>query len=403
MVPEPSTTSFLRPAFLTALLAAVGSLALAGVFVLAARGSADMSLAAFARVSARTWLVALGSGLDTGDFSWGLVPIGATLLCIAVVAKTAEWVAADPVELPGFVVTAAGALGLFAGIVSAASDAGDIHTSVVRAAVGAFIVGGVGAAIGAGRRHDSLADLWPTPHADVRAVVRAAVPGVLVVLAASSAVVIGLLVLHLSRAGDLWAVLDPGFGGSIVLAVACVFAVPTLLLWTSSALIGPGFALGTDTSVDLTGSHLGEVPGLPILAALPAPGEFAGWVFLLGLIPLGAGMVAGWRVDVGEHDDPLARVGLGAAAGASAGFVLGLLIAVSGGAIGPGRMAEAGPPVWTPLLVALPVMALGGAIGAACSHYRVGRAANLFRTGPEGASTSRGPRLWKRDKSSGSD
>ena len=79
VVPEPSTPSFLRPAFLTAIMAAVGSLALAALFVLAARGSADLSFAGFARAAARTWLVSLGSGLDADGVSLGLVPIGATL------------------------------------------------------------------------------------------------------------------------------------------------------------------------------------------------------------------------------------------------------------------------------------------------------------------------------------
>ncbi|GAA3526767.1 hypothetical protein GCM10022234_25030 [Aeromicrobium panaciterrae] len=390
-MPEPSTPSFLRPAFLTALLAALGSLAVAAVFVLAARGSADQSFAGFARSATRTWLVSLGSGLEAGDISLGLVPIGATLICITVVALTASWIVVDPVELPAFAATAAGASGVIAGIGSAASNAGDIHTSVVRAAVGAFVVGGLGSAIGAALRHRATADLWPTPNADVRAVVRASVPGVLAVLAASAVIVLALLIVHIARAGDLWAVLDPGFGGGFALALGCVLAIPTLVLWTASALIGPGFALGTDTSVDLSGAHLGEVPGLPVLAALPAPGQFAGWVFVLGLVPLAAGALAGWKVDPGEREDLLTRVGLGAGAGGLAGLVLGLLIAVSGGAVGPGRMADAGPPMLTPLLVAVPVMALGGVIGALLGHYRGARA-----TQPEDASTSRGPRLWKR-------
>lgn len=393
-MPEPSSPSFLRPAFVTAILAAVGSLALSALFVITARGSADLAFAGFARGTARTWLVSLGSGLDTADVSFGLVPIGAALVCVAVVALTASWVVADPVELSGFAAATAGASGVIAGIASAASNAGDVHTSVVRAAVGAFVISGIGATIGAVLRHKSMTEQWMTVNPDVRSVVRASVPGVLAVLGSSAVIVVALLVVHVSRAGDLWAVLDPGFGGGVALATGCLLAVPTLVLWTTSALLGPGFALGTDTSVDLSGSQLGEVPGLPILAALPAPGEFAGWVFVLGLIPLVAGMLAGWRVDVRDREDLLTRLGLGAAAGAFAGLVLGLLIAVSGGAIGPGRMADAGPPMLTPLLVAVPVMALGGALGAILGHYRGARANHA-----EDASTSGGSRLWKWNQS----
>ena len=390
---EPSTPSFLRPAFLTAFVAAIGSLALAGMFVLAARGTDGLTFAGFARGAARTWLVSLGAGLEADGVTLELVPIGATLLCIAVVATTAGWVVADPVELPGLAATTAGALGLLAGVASAASNAGDVNTSVVRAAVGAFVVGGIGAGLGAGLRHKATSSLWPTPNTEFRAVVRASFPGVVTLMVASAVIVVSLLVWHVSRAGDLWAVLDPGFGGGFALAAGCVLAVPTLILWTASVLVGPGFALGSDTSVDLSGSQLGEVPGLPVLAALPAPGQFAGWVFVLGLIPLVAGMVAGWRLDPGEREDLLTRLGLGAAAGAFAGLVVGILIGVSGGAVGPGRMADAGPPTLTPLLVAVPVMALGGALGAILGHYRGARAQQ-----PEETSTSRGPRLWQRDK-----
>ncbi len=402
-MPEPSTPSFLRPAFVTAILAAVASLALCALFVLAARGAAGLSFAGFARGTARTWLVSLGSGIDAGDASLALVPIGASVVCVAVVALTARWVLADPVELSGFAAATAGASGVIAGIASAASNAGDVRTSVVRAAVGAFIISGLGAAIGAVLRHESMKDQWLTLNPDVRSALRASVPAALAVLASSALIVLALLVVHVSRAGDLWAVLDPGFGGGLALAIGCLLAIPTLVLWTASALIGPGFALGTDTSVDLSGSQLGEVPGFPILAALPAPGQFAGWIFVLGLIPLVAGMLAGWRVEVRDRGDLLTRVGLGAAAGGCAGLLLGLLVAASGGAVGPGRMADAGPPMLSPLLVAVPVMALGGALGALLGHYRGDRATNPFRAGTEATSSRRGPRLWKRDQSAGPD
>ena len=398
-MPEPSGSAFLRPAFLTAVLATVASGAVAAVIVVAGHGSAHLSFTGLVRSSARAWLVSVGSGLDAGQISLGVVPLGATVLCIGLVAVTAAWVASEPVEeLGAFSATTAGALGVIAGIASSATNSGDIHTSVVRSAFGAFAVGGLGAAFGAGVRHRSADRLWFTANQDVRAVVRAAVPGVLAVLAASAGIVLVLLVLHLPRASDLWAALDPGFGGGFALAVICVLAAPTLVLWTAAALIGPGFQLGTHTSVDLTGAQLGSVPGLPILAALPSPGAFPGWVIVLNLIPLAAGMLAGWRVDKGGREDILVKAGLGAAAGAVAGFLLGVLVAVSGGAIGPGRMADAGPPTLTPLLVAVPVMALGGALGAVLAHYRGTRA-----TRPSDTSSTGRPRLWKRHQSPGTD
>ncbi|MEJ7634201.1 DUF6350 family protein [Aeromicrobium sp.] len=398
-MPPPVETPYLRPAFLTALLAAVLSLAVSAVFVVIARGFADFTLASLLRSTVRTWLVALGSGIDAGGVTFALVPIGATLVCVALVACTAAWVVTEPVqELAAFTATTAGAYGVIAGIASAASASGDVHTPVVRAAFVAFVVGGIGAALGAVRRHGGGDQLWFTASEDVRLATRAAVPGVLVVLTAAGVVVVVQLARNISRAGDLWAQLDPGRGGGIALGVGCLLAAPTLLLWTASVLIGPGFMLGTDTSVDLSGSQLGNVPGFPLLAALPPPGELPGWVFVLGLVPLLAGVVSGWRVGPGRREGVLGRVALGAAAGAVAGFMLGVLIGLSGGAVGPGRMADAGPPTFTPLLLAVPVMAVGGALGAALAHYRGDRASQS----PDTSSTGR-PRLWKRHQSPGAD
>jgi len=399
LVPAPVETSYLRPAFLTAFLGAIVSLGVAALFLRVAQGSAEPSSTTFVRATVRAWLVSMGSGIDTGPVTFGLIPVGATFVCIALVARTASWVVADPVdELAAYVATTAGAYGVIAGIASAASATAGVHTSVIRAAFGAFVVGGLGAAWGAIRRHGQGDRLWFTASDDIRHATRAAIPGMLVVLAAAAVLVLVQLIRNLSRAGDIWAQLDPDGGGVIALAIACLLAAPTLVLWAASALIGPGFVLGTDTSVDLTGSQLGTVPGFPLLGALPPPGEFPGWVFVLWLVPLLAGVVSGWRVELGERHGLLARVALGAAAGAVAGFLLGILVGLSGGAIGPGRMADAGPPVFTPLLLAVPAMAVGGALGALLKHYRGGRAPQP----PDASSTGR-PRLWKRHQSPGPD
>ncbi|MCW2770983.1 MAG: hypothetical protein JWR27_2416 [Aeromicrobium sp.] len=394
-MPAPVESSYLRPAFLTALVGAAISLGVAAFFVLLAQGVDGLRVAGFLRATGRTWLVAMGSGIDAGPVSIGLVPVGATLLCVVAVVVAVFWVATEPVhERAAFAAATAGAYGTIAAIVSAATNSGDVQTSVVRAALVAFVVGGVGAVWGVGRRHGDGEDWWFTASQDVRIAVRASVPAILAVLGAAATIVAVLMFAHVSRIGDLWASLDAGTGGGIALGVGDLLAIPTLVLWTASALLGPGFALGTSTSVDLTGAQLGQVPGFPVLGVLPMPGEFPGWVFVLGLVPLLAGMLAGWRVEPASRDGVLARIALGAGAGAVAGLALGVLVGISGGAVGPGRMADAGPPPLTPLLVAVPVLAAGGALGAALAHYRGGRASR-----PSDTSASGRPRLWKRHQS----
>lgn len=398
-MPAPVETSYLRPAFLTAIVAALLSWAVVAIVVVVARGTAAIEPGPLARTTIRTWLVSLGSGVEAGPVTIGLVPLGATLLGVALVSRAAVWVVADPLdELAAFAAASAGAFGTIAAIASSATNVGDVHTSVVRSAVAGFVVGGLGAVWGSIQRHHDADRWWFAAPDELRSVVRAAVPGLLVVVGAAAAVVLVLLVLRVERAGDLWALLDPGVGGGLALAIGSVLAVPTLVLWTVSALVGPGFAIGTSTSVDLTGSQLGQVPGFPLLAALPTPGEFPGWVFVLGLVPLVAGIVSGWRVEAGRRERLVEHVGLGAGAGGLAGLVLGVLVGLSGGAIGPGRLADAGPPPFTPLLVVLPVMALGGALGAALSHYRGVRASRPTVTRAPGR-----PRLRRRHQPAGAD
>jgi len=399
-VVEPTETPYLRAAFLAGPLSAAVSV-LVTLAALAVAGATSGSAMDLTRSAGRTWLTAIGSGITVDDTAVTIVPVGSWLVGIAVTAAVVRWVLVDPVdELPPFVASAGGVLGLVAALVATVASTDSSHVNIVRAAAAGFVVGSAGAAWGAVSKHGGGSALWFTVSEDLRRAVRAAVPGVVTVLAASTGLVLILLLRHRDRASDLWALLDPGTGGGIALAVVCVLAVPTAALWTAAVLIGPGFALGSDTSVDLTGSHLGAVPGFPVLAALPSPGEFSDWVFVLGLVPLIAGAVSGWRADAGGRTGPAARILAGAGAGAAAGFILGVLVGASGGAIGPGRMAHAGPPALTPLLVGVLVMGLGGALGGALAHYRDARAAS--RSAPE-TSPSGGPGVGERHDAAGPD
>lgn len=387
-----------RPALWCAATSAAAGLvvALLAVWLGGGAGSATDTL----RAAGRVWLVALGSGLDLGSAQITLVPVGAMLLAVAVVQAATRWVLVDEPEDPAlFVALMAVGHMVIAVAVSLVSSSAALSTSAPRAALGALVVGAAGGGIGLVRNHGVPESWWPADPPAVRVAVRAALSAVLVVLGVAVTIVTLLLVFRVERAGDLWASLAPGLGGGMALLGATLLAIPTLVLWCVAALLGPGFMLGTDTSVDLTGAHLGQVPAFPVLAALPPPGEFPGWVFVLALVPVAAGAVAGWRVVAGlPATDLLARVRVAAIAGALAGVMLGLPVGLSGGAIGPGRMADVGPPMLTPLLVAVPVLAVGAAIGAVLAHYRGPRATRVPTDGPTGR-----PRLRGRDQPPGSD
>ena len=392
---QPNEPTYLRPALRTALVSAFLGLVLTCVFVgLGWLNGRSESFVGVLSSGGRAWLVSHGSGIIVDKVAVNAVPLGAVALAVGLVVWVAGRCLDEPLEEIGpFIAVTAGTYGLIAALLSVATNSDGVSTNMVRSAIGAVLVSGLGAALGVARNNGGLKALlftstWFSEKAKVRAIIAAAWAGILALLGASLALFVVMFVLHVDRASDLWAALDPGAAGGFVLAAGSVLVIPNLVLWTASVLLGPGFALGTNTSVDLTGAHLGAVPGLPLLAALPGPGEFPGWIFTLGLLPLLAGVIAGWRLKV--FGGILQRIGLGIVAGALAGLACGALIAVSGGALGPGRMAVAGPPQVMPALVAMGVLALGGAIGGGLGHYRVDRAHNS----PTGR-----PRLWRRYKS----
>jgi hypothetical protein len=387
----------LRSAIVTGVLAALVGVALCLAAVLLAGGALDL---ATVRVALRAWLVAHGSGIAVDDVDFSLLPLGGVLAAVVVVAVPTALVARREVPEPGLLLAgAAGAYGVVAALAAAVAGTGggDVSIGLVRGTFAAFLVAAIGAWCGVSVHARHRARWWPTEDERVRAVVRAAGAGVGTLVLAAAVLYVVLLAVHLPQAADLWAGLAPSGTGAVGLAAVSVAAVPNLVLWTLSAMLGPGFALGADTSVDLTGVHLGAVPALPTLAALPSPGELPGWTVLLGVVPLLAGLWCGWRLHAPDDADLPTRIGLGAAAGALAGLVVGVLVAISGGSAGADRLADVGPPAWTPLLVAVPVLALGGALGQALTHYRGVRAGH---DAPDDR-PSRRPRLRFRDEPAG--
>ena len=367
---QPTEPTYLRPAVRTALVSILLGLALTCAFVgLGWLNDRSNSFTDVLSGGVRAWLVSHGSGITVDTSAVNAVPLGAFALAVGLVAWVAGRCLDEPLEDVGpFIAVTAGTYGVIAALLSVATNSDGLSTNMVRSVIGAVLVSGLGTALGVARNKGGLKALlytstWFSKRAKVRAIIVGAWSGIVALLGASLALVVVMFVLHVDRASDLWTALDPGTIGGFALTAGCVLLVPNLVLWSASVLLGPGFALGTNTSVDLTGAHLGAVPGLPLLAALPGPGEFPGWIFALGLLPLLAGVIAGWQLKIGGG--MLQRIGLGIAAGALAGLVCGALIAVSGGALGPGRMAVAGPPRVTPVLVAIGVLALGGAIGGA--------------------------------------
>jgi hypothetical protein len=141
--------------------------------------------------------------------------------------------------------------------------------------------------------------------------------------------------------------------------------VPNAALFAGAYLLGPGFLVGTGTLVSPSVVSIGPLPMFPLFAALPDNGPTPAWTPYLIVLPLllAAGTAARYqrRNPTLRWDEGALR---GCAGGVLAGVLLGLLTALAGGAAGPGRMRDFGPPTFDVLVHAITAFGIGGLLGA---------------------------------------
>jgi Family of unknown function (DUF6350) len=209
--------------------------------------------------------------------------------------------------------------------------------------------------------------LVPAP---VRAVLCGSVAGFATMLAVSAVVLAGSLIVHFSDAVSLQEGLVGGGVGGVAVALIGMAAVPNAVLWAGAYVAGPGFAVGTATTVAPGDVTLGRVPGLPLLAALPSGGDQAWWQSVLILAPVLAGAVAGVVVFRRDPAFGLDQAALrGAASGLVGGLAFGLTTWLATGAIGPGRMQDIGPFVLSTTAVCAVAFLVGGAVAAVLAWW----------------------------------
>jgi hypothetical protein len=210
-----------------------------------------------------------------------------------------------------------------------------------------------------------------------------ALAAVLLMLVTSSLVLVLALLLDLGSAANVLARLHADVSGALLYTVVTAAVVPNAILLTSSYLLGPGFAIGTGTVVSPTAVVLGPVPAFPLLAALPGDGTTPWWAPALMVLPvLAAAVAAGVMLRVGPAVGYQTAAVRGLAAGVLGGLALAGLIALAGGAVGPGRMADVGAGAAEVALAAAVTMGLGGVLGAVVSTWW-SRRANARRSTAE--------------------
>lgn len=388
-----------RPLVLLALLAGLGS-ALATLVICLAGGVVGWFLTDAGahgaprdglRVGALGWLMAHGSGVLVAGTRVSAVPLALSLLAAIVVWRVglrlgdsvsghgpdADAIADGERDWTVASATAVMTLGYAAVTVvthhlaATPATAPSLARALVWVVVLCGVVGGGAVAVGSGR-----AAIWTSfLPLSLRAATAAAWRS-LVWYAVASAGVLGVaLVVDWNGAVNVMSELHTSPGAAVLLVGLCVLVTPNATLFSGSYLLGPGFAVGSHTLVTPTAVVLGPLPMFPLLAALPDNGPTPGWTVVLLAVPPLVAAAAVFRTlrryPTGRWDEAALR-GVGAGLGCAVAFAL--LATLSGGAVGPGRMAHVGPSTFQVLLHGIATFGVGGLVGGMLATWRHRRA-----------------------------
>ncbi|MFE7135822.1 DUF6350 family protein [Streptomyces sp. NPDC057638] len=339
------------------------------------------------RVAAALWLLAHGAELVRIDtFSGHPAPIGLVPLLLMVVPLWLVHRAARDAVLPdvrrarpsagGAVTAVAGGYLLVGGAVTVYAEGGPLTPgwpgallwppllTVAAATAGVWTALGRPGVPAASAR---LADIRVAPR-DPRGAValRAALAGTLTLVGGGALLVACSLVWHADASQDSFLHLADGWTGRLAVLLLGIALVPNAAVWAAAYALGPGFALGTGaTAAPFAVDGDPSLPHFPLIAAVPGegPGTPLNWACLA--LPVLAALViarftaAGTRAAPSPYPRPPRGRRPGGPAGSSRDTALtallaaavcavltALLTALSGGALGTGRLADFGPVWW---------------------------------------------------------
>jgi hypothetical protein len=324
------------------------------------------------RVATDGWLLGQGSNLHltagAASATVTAMPLGLTLFCVYVAHRLGVWAATtsavDDLRSLGLgAVVMAGVYALVALVCAVVASTPTAEMSLLGAFGGAFLIALVGGGTGLVRGAQDVVDWRARVPESARAIAAGAIATVLLLVVASSVLVAVTLLLDLGTAANVLSRLHADVSGGLLYTALVAMVAPNAVLLSGSYLLGPGFAVGTGTLVSPAAVVLGPVPAFPLLAALPSPGTPPDWLAGLVAAPVVAAVV-GAVLMLRRH--PVLSYEAGAARGLGSGVVAGVLttalVALAGGSVGPGRMADVGAPLLDTLISATVAMGVGGLV-----------------------------------------
>lgn len=355
---------------------------------------AGLGLTGVLRTAALLWLIGHHVGFTLpGVGRIGMLPLGLVLLPGGLLWRAGRWVVrAGGVRTLGHVGYAALALAVPYAMVAAAlalaSSSARAAPSLPQAVVCSFLLALTAGGLGGARGIAPWAELAGLLPDRLRSLTVGTAAALAVLTVAGSLLAGASLAAHLGEFRNVNASLGAGAVGALLLLLAQLAYVPNAIAWAISFTLGPGFAFGTGTVVAPTGSSLGQLPALPLLAALPQ-GVHSAVPPLLSVVVLAvpylAGALGGLLTVRAAPVLALEAAPLwGFACGAIAGGVLGVMAAFAGGPLGNGRLADVGPSAWQVGLVAALEVGVAAAVTAGVANWLRLRAAAAAERGAAG-------------------
>ena len=159
---------------------------------------------------------------------------------------------------------------------------------------------------------------------------RAASAGVLALFGLSGVVMVGSMVVHWATMHDLYGITDSVFG-QFSLTLLSILYIPNVLVGTAAVAVGSSAHIGLATFSSFT-VFGGDIPALPVLAAVPTPPLGPIWVALL-IVAAASGVALGQQA--ARHPLPLLpAIGKLVVAAAIAALIMAVLGYAGGGRLG---------------------------------------------------------------------
>lgn len=322
---------------------------------------ADLSWSSMLEAATGAYLLGQGVPLVVDSVTVSLPPLGFALLSIALLAFGARWAArASDVGRRGEAIAVAASAAV--GYAAVSALAAELARALGASALTAFLAcGGIAFAVCAFviLRSAGLMAAESVPPR-LRDACAGGVAGALLLLGAGALVVLASVLVHTADVGLVLGELRLGLSGALLVTVLSLGYLPVVIIWGTSYLLGPGFAISAGSTIGpLADASSTTLPGFPLLAAVPA--DAPPFAIALPAVAVGAGAVVGLLLRRRGHHG-MRGIGLAAASALMTGVLIGFAGWLATGSLGVVRLVSVGP---SPLLVgaaAFVTVAVGAAM-----------------------------------------